>query len=171
MNLSVYRLKIINKMISEILNIIICGDPSDLKEKTTKIMSTLKNIIDQLHGDTFTGQSIMPLIMRQVNCLYNLINTVLQAERDAEIITIILHLRTKHKIGRVLSHASVQPVQHANKPPPRTILWKWLNDHMYNPYPSEFEKRHLRDLTGYSKVQLDNWFRNARRRRILTKVQ
>lgn len=40
----------------------------------------------------------------------------------------------------------------------------WLFSHRNHPYPSEEEKAELIIVTGLTKIQLNDWFANARRR-------
>ncbi|KAI9167141.1 Homeobox protein 4 [Paramyrothecium foliicola] len=56
------------------------------------------------------------------------------------------------KIGARLSRESVR------------IMKNWLNTHTRHPYPSDEEKEMLQRQTGLNKVQITNWFANARRR-------
>lgn len=44
------------------------------------------------------------------------------------------------------------------------ILLGWLQKNRSNPYPSDGEKDDLRQQTGLTMVQINNWFTNARRR-------
>lgn len=48
------------------------------------------------------------------------------------------------------------------------ILNKWLLEHINNPYPTLQEKRELLAQTGLTKLQISNWFINARRRKIFS---
>lgn len=48
----------------------------------------------------------------------------------------------------------------------RKVLCTWLAEHKLNPYPTEAEKKVLVDETQLSKVQIDNWFVNARKRKL-----
>lgn len=43
------------------------------------------------------------------------------------------------------------------------ILYDWLNDHMYYPYPTEAERLELCEQTGLSRKQLRIWLINARK--------
>jgi homeobox protein TGIF1 len=43
-------------------------------------------------------------------------------------------------------------------------LRAWLKEHKANPYPTELEKMQLSKETGLKKLQISNWFINARRR-------
>lgn len=49
-----------------------------------------------------------------------------------------------------------------------SILNKWLHEHVNNPYPTVQEKRELLAKTGLTKLQISNWFINARRRKIFS---
>ncbi|CAI4481675.1 AKH_1a_G0018870.mRNA.1.CDS.1 [Saccharomyces cerevisiae] len=49
-----------------------------------------------------------------------------------------------------------------------SILNKWLHEHVNNPYPTVQEKRKLLAKTGLTKLQISNWFINARRRKIFS---
>ncbi|KAI8073836.1 homeobox KN domain-containing protein, partial [Gongronella butleri] len=52
-----------------------------------------------------------------------------------------------------------------NLPKPVTaILKKWLLEHCRNPYPTEEEKKLLKEQTQLTLNQISNWFINARRR-------
>jgi len=44
------------------------------------------------------------------------------------------------------------------------LMKKWLFEHLFNPYPTEEEKKGLMRQTGLSMNQVSNWFINARRR-------
>lgn len=44
------------------------------------------------------------------------------------------------------------------------LMKKWLFEHLFNPYPTEEEKKSLMRQTGLSMNQVSNWFINARRR-------
>lgn len=44
------------------------------------------------------------------------------------------------------------------------ILRQWLIEHCHNPYPTESEKKELKQKTGLTLNQISNWFINARRR-------
>lgn len=44
------------------------------------------------------------------------------------------------------------------------ILRQWLIEHCQNPYPTESEKKELKQKTGLTLNQISNWFINARRR-------
>ena len=44
------------------------------------------------------------------------------------------------------------------------VLKTWLNTHNRHPFPSDEEKEMLQRQTGLSKMQITNWFANARRR-------
>lgn len=48
------------------------------------------------------------------------------------------------------------------------ILNQWLLEHIHNPYPTVQEKRDLLAKTGLTKLQISNWFINARRRKIFS---
>ncbi|KOG99424.1 Tos8p [Saccharomyces eubayanus] len=48
------------------------------------------------------------------------------------------------------------------------ILNKWLLEHINNPYPTLQEKRELLAQTGLTKLQISNWFINARRRKVFS---
>jgi 3-methyladenine DNA glycosylase AlkC len=50
------------------------------------------------------------------------------------------------------------------------ILEKWLIDHIHNPYPTNAEKREIQQQTRLSILQIENWFINARRRKIKPKM-
>lgn len=49
-----------------------------------------------------------------------------------------------------------------------SILNKWLREHVNNPYPTVQEKRELLAKTGLTKLQISNWFINARRRKLFS---
>ncbi|VDL62721.1 unnamed protein product [Hymenolepis diminuta] len=55
--------------------------------------------------------------------------------------------------------------------PARKILFKWLNEHLREPYPSEEEKLELARQTGLSRTTVNNWFINARRRYVKPLMQ
>lgn len=44
------------------------------------------------------------------------------------------------------------------------ILKKWLSEHADHPYPNEKERDELKQLTGLTRSQINNWLANARRR-------
>lgn len=44
-------------------------------------------------------------------------------------------------------------------------LTEWIVNHSDHPYPTEQEKDDLRQKTGLSETQMNNWFANARRRK------
>lgn len=46
------------------------------------------------------------------------------------------------------------------------ILMDWLIQNLERPYPNSHEKQELAARTGLSAQQLDNWFINARRRKL-----
>ena len=46
----------------------------------------------------------------------------------------------------------------------KNVLQKWLEQHMEYPYPSRQDKQMLSAETGLTFEQVDNWFRNARKR-------
>ncbi|KAJ3412829.1 Homeobox protein Meis2 [Chytridiales sp. JEL 0842] len=47
------------------------------------------------------------------------------------------------------------------------VLTTWLEAHLDNPYPSIIEKEQLAGVTGLKVKQVNDWFINARRRRIV----
>lgn len=47
-----------------------------------------------------------------------------------------------------------------------SVLLDWLKKNIDNPYPSDPEKENLRNLTGLALGQINNWFTNARSRRL-----
>jgi hypothetical protein len=49
------------------------------------------------------------------------------------------------------------------------ILNEWLKNHLTNPYPSTDDKLQLMNATGFTLIQLNNWFSNARRRKLKNK--
>lgn len=51
----------------------------------------------------------------------------------------------------------------------KLMLHVWLFQNMWSPYPSENEKSELVIITGLTKIQVNNWMINARRR-ILPKM-
>nr|CDS34364.1 myeloid ecotropic viral integration site [Hymenolepis microstoma] len=55
--------------------------------------------------------------------------------------------------------------------PARKTLFKWLNEHLREPYPSEEEKLELARQTGLSRTTVNNWFINARRRYVKPLMQ
>ncbi|KAI8902634.1 hypothetical protein BC833DRAFT_572736 [Globomyces pollinis-pini] len=61
---------------------------------------------------------------------------------------------TKKNTGKRINYSSTV----------RELLKDWLYTHQSDPYPTEDEKDHLCGLTKMSKVQLNNWFVNGRRR-------
>ena len=46
------------------------------------------------------------------------------------------------------------------------IFTTWLNNHKNNPYPTVDEKKQLCNATGCSIRQVNDWFANARRRKL-----
>ena len=42
--------------------------------------------------------------------------------------------------------------------------WMFSPEHVDHPYPDEMEKQQLAEAAGITKVQLSNWFVNARKR-------
>lgn len=46
----------------------------------------------------------------------------------------------------------------------RELLKEWLDDNKHNPYPTEEQKLDLEKKTGLSRLQLDNWMVNGRKR-------
>ncbi|TFK56663.1 hypothetical protein OE88DRAFT_45292 [Heliocybe sulcata] len=53
----------------------------------------------------------------------------------------------------------------------RQPCYKWLLQHLYDPYPSKDLKRSIADSTGSSVASIDTWFQTARRRMGWTKLQ
>ena len=52
-----------------------------------------------------------------------------------------------------------------NHKPTQTIeLFKWLDAHKLDPYPTDEDKRQLIQATGLKLNQINDWFINARRR-------
>lgn len=47
------------------------------------------------------------------------------------------------------------------------VLKRWLYEHIDNPYPSHVEKQKLSDKTGLATKQIQNWFINARKVRVV----
>ena len=57
--------------------------------------------------------------------------------------------------------------QRRNLPKEATdMLTRWYRNHPAHPYPTDHEKIELCKRTGLTKKQIDNWFINARRRRL-----
>ena len=45
-----------------------------------------------------------------------------------------------------------------------TVLVKWMDEHLSNPYPTKLEKSMLAEKAGMSARQLNDWFNNTRRK-------
>lgn len=68
-----------------------------------------------------------------------------------------------HQVARLL--LSLKEQQKVESP--RSILNAWLRAHRTMPYPNAYEKHMLQTQTGLCETQLNNWFANARRRKLL----
>lgn len=79
----------------------------------------------------------------------------------------ILTEARKRKPEGALEDSTCTKRQHKNHSPYVTsLLTSWLSSHLSNPYPSPEEKQSLCDATGLTKLQLEYWFSNTRRRKI-----
>lgn len=103
------------------------------------------------------------------------IDLVGQEQQDfLEHITLFLLSQLSHMLGPQSTSAlnDLPPLQLSMKPKSRPnfskkallILQDWLRVHRDHPYPSPEAKERLRDITGLSIKQLNDWFINARRR-------
>lgn len=76
-------------------------------------------------------------------------------------------LKRKKSLEEGVSGEDESPKKRKMLPEESTnLLKKWLLDHSVDPYPSKEEKNQLSDITGLSKKQIDQWFINARRRKM-----
>ncbi|KAH8422395.1 homeobox domain-containing protein [Aspergillus melleus] len=78
--------------------------------------------------------------------------------------------------SRAQSAASSRASSHQEKTSQRLpnpavkILNAWLSQHQQDPYPTSQEKHELEEQTGLSKIQITNWFTNARRRKMIGRL-
>lgn len=67
--------------------------------------------------------------------------------------------------SKIPSHSS-KPKRKMLPKAATSVLLDWLKKNVDNPYPSDPEKENLRNITGLALGQINNWFTNARSRRL-----
>ena len=80
-------------------------------------------------------------------------------ENCAATALLLLHCGNKRTLKRRTSGKKLS--KHATR-----VLRKWLYNHIHRPYPDNQEKKVLAHSTGLTIVQINNWFANARRRKL-----
>ena len=48
-----------------------------------------------------------------------------------------------------------------------TVLQNWLDKHMQYPYQTQLEKEKLVETSGFTMRQIENWFANTRKRKLI----